>query len=158
MKKKEENKTQILPLILIIAIGLVVGSGIYTFYNAKGYSYLSDNPKACANCHVMHDVYSSWSKSGHHHVATCNACHLPSEFVSKWLTKAQNGFYHGYAFSLKELPLVLSATEQSKEIILQNCMNCHSNFVHNAINATAMKSSEPLNCVSCHKQVGHTHN
>ena len=34
-------------------IGLALGVGAYTFVYAKGYSYLSNDPQACANCHVM---------------------------------------------------------------------------------------------------------
>jgi nitrate/TMAO reductase-like tetraheme cytochrome c subunit len=36
-----------------VAVGLVVGVGAYTFIYAKGGSYLTDNPAACANCHIM---------------------------------------------------------------------------------------------------------
>ena len=43
-----------------ILAGLVMGIGGYTFIYAKGASYLTDDPAACANCHVMSDYYTQW--------------------------------------------------------------------------------------------------
>ena len=40
-----------LPLAIIVVgvlIGVVVGVGSYTFIYAKGYSYLTNDPRACA--------------------------------------------------------------------------------------------------------------
>ena len=34
-------------------VGLAAGVGAYTFGYARAASYLTDDPKACANCHVM---------------------------------------------------------------------------------------------------------
>ena len=45
-------------IILGVALGLAIGVGAYTFVYAQGYSYLTDNPAACANCHVMNDQYN----------------------------------------------------------------------------------------------------
>jgi cytochrome c nitrite reductase small subunit len=45
------------------AIGLAVGVGGYTFVYARGGSYLTDDPAACANCHVMREQYDGWIKS-----------------------------------------------------------------------------------------------
>jgi nitrate/TMAO reductase-like tetraheme cytochrome c subunit len=45
------------PLKLIIAasalFGAAAGLGAFTFVYAKGNSYLTNDPAACANCHVM---------------------------------------------------------------------------------------------------------
>jgi len=57
---------------LAVLLGSVIGIGTYTFIYAKGYSYLTNNPAACANCHVMQAQYEAWWKSSHHSVATCN--------------------------------------------------------------------------------------
>ena len=43
-----------------------LGVSAYTFTYAEGFSYLSDDPKACINCHIMNDQYHSWSSSSHH--------------------------------------------------------------------------------------------
>jgi hypothetical protein len=66
-------------LILVAAIlaGLTIGIGGYTFVYAKGYSYLTNDPAACANCHIMQDHYRAWTRASHHAVAVCNDCHTP---------------------------------------------------------------------------------
>ncbi len=35
--------------------------GVFTFTYAEGFSCLSDDPRACANCHVMREVFSGAS-------------------------------------------------------------------------------------------------
>ncbi|HND85948.1 MAG TPA: NapC/NirT family cytochrome c, partial [Pseudobdellovibrionaceae bacterium] len=60
---------------------MLVGLGIYVFIYAKGYSYMSDDPQACINCHIMRENLDTWSKSTHHHVAKCNDCHLPHNII-----------------------------------------------------------------------------
>ena len=55
-----------------IALGAAIGIGGYTFIYAKGYSYLTNDPGACANCHIMREQYDGWVKSSHRAVAVCN--------------------------------------------------------------------------------------
>jgi len=61
---------EVVHIVLGVLIGSLVGLGLYTFVYAKGYSNLSNDPKGCANCHVMEDNYSAWLTSSHHTVAT----------------------------------------------------------------------------------------
>jgi len=42
-------------VLLGIALGLLMGVGGYTFIYARGASYMTDDPAACANCHVMNE-------------------------------------------------------------------------------------------------------
>ena len=70
-------------------LGAALGLGAYTFAYARGWSYLTDNPRACANCHIMNEQYDGWIKSSHRAVAVCNDCHVPHSFVAKYATKAQ---------------------------------------------------------------------
>ena len=44
-------------IAVAVLLGVVIGMGIYTFFYAKGYSYLTNNPETCANCHVMQAQY-----------------------------------------------------------------------------------------------------
>lgn len=119
----------------------------------------------------MNQVYESWSRGGHQNVATCNDCHVPHDFIGKWMMKAESGLHHGYAFTFKDNPVAFSATQKSKDIVQKNCIECHKEYATNTIDARALskesffnkeiiehKSQEPLNCVSCHRQVGHAHN
>jgi len=70
-------------VVLGISIGLAVGVGGYTFLYAGGGSYLTNNPAACANCHVMREHYDGWVASSHRSVATCNDCHTPMKMGPK---------------------------------------------------------------------------
>jgi hypothetical protein len=51
-------------LILLFAclLGIPVGVGAFTFVYAKGFSYLSTDPKACVNCHIMNSQYDAWNE------------------------------------------------------------------------------------------------
>jgi cytochrome c nitrite reductase small subunit len=84
-----------------IMLGILAGIGAFTFGYGKGWSYLSSNPKACANCHVMQGHYDSWQNSSHRHVAVCGDCHLPHHLLGKLVTEADNGFFHSLAFTLE---------------------------------------------------------
>lgn len=152
-------------VLLFFVVFILVG-GVYTFYNAKGFSYFSNDSKACNNCHVMNEVYADYMSGPHSKEvdgkprATCAECHLPHSFIPKWIAKAQSGLGHAYAFTFKldSLPTNLSATPKSKEIVQQNCIDCHSRIAENVVNATTIpehSGKEALSCVSCHKDVGH---
>ena len=66
-------------ILLGVIIGIAVGIGAYTFAYARGWSYLTDDPAACANCHVMREQFDGWLKSSHRAVATCKkATHPPN--------------------------------------------------------------------------------
>ena len=48
----------------------VVGLGLFTFQYADGLSYLSTDPAACANCHIMRETFDDWNRGEHAHAAT----------------------------------------------------------------------------------------
>jgi cytochrome c nitrite reductase small subunit len=58
-------------VLLSVMTGVLIGVGSYTFLYAHGLSYLSSDPKACVNCHIMQPQFDSWQKASHHAVATC---------------------------------------------------------------------------------------
>jgi nitrate/TMAO reductase-like tetraheme cytochrome c subunit len=45
-------------MVLIALLGGIAGIGTYTFIFTQGTSYLSDDPRTCANCHIMRPVYA----------------------------------------------------------------------------------------------------
>jgi cytochrome c nitrite reductase small subunit len=139
--------------VLGIAIGLTVGLGGYTFFYAKGASYLTNNPGACANCHVMREHYDAWIKSSHHTVAACNDCHTPPGLVAKYATKASNGFWHSFAFTSGRFPDPLRIKPHNREITEQACRKCHGEIVE-AIEAPH-QDGQQTSCVRCHTSVGH---
>jgi cytochrome c nitrite reductase small subunit len=154
--------------IAVITIGIALGLGAYTFVYARGYSYLSNNASACANCHIMREHYDAWNKSSHKAVATCNSCHTPHNIVGKYATKARNGFWHSFYFTAGGYPDPLRITGRDREITEQACRHCHEDIVA-AIDpdprargtsaahvATASAhAAEPTDCIRCHEYVGH---
>ena len=88
-------------LVLAILVGALVGVGSATFDYASGLSYLSNDPEACVNCHIMNDQFDSWRKGPHHAAATCNDCHVPPHFPEKYLAKARNGWHHSVGFTFQ---------------------------------------------------------
>jgi len=108
----------------------------------------------------MNEVYADFNKSLHKNIQ-CIDCHLPSGFAKKWLAKAQTGLGHAYHFTFDtKLPTHFSANESTKKWAQENCIRCHSDYARNAINPTTNKTHskqglEALDCVSCHKNVGH---
>jgi len=140
-------------LFLGALIGIVVGVGAYTFVYAKGSSYLTDNPAACANCHIMNDQYDGWVKSSHRAVATCNDCHTPDGFFGKYMTKVSNGFWHSYAFTTGDFHEPIEIKQHNREITQQACRKCHQDIV-DALEGPH-RQNEPLSCLPCHGSVGH---
>jgi cytochrome c nitrite reductase small subunit len=70
-------------ILIAVLVGAAGGLGSYTLVYARGYSYLQNDPAACANCHVMQEQFDGWIKSSHRAVAVCNDCHTPHTFVGK---------------------------------------------------------------------------
>lgn len=135
-----------------IALGAAIGVGGYTFLYAKGASYLTNDPAACANCHVMRDHFAGWIKSSHRAVAVCNDCHTPANLIGKYATKAANGFWHSFAFTSGRFPEPLRITARNREITEAACRKCHADLTQ-AIEPHGQ--SGRISCVRCHATVGH---
>lgn len=86
--------------VLAVLLGILLGVSAHTLVYAEGFSYLSDDPKACVNCHVMREQYDGWQKASHHAHASCNDCHTPHDFIRKYLTKVDHGWRHSKGFTL----------------------------------------------------------
>lgn len=140
-------------IVLGLALGAILGVGGYTFIYARGYSYMTNNPGACANCHVMQEYYDGWLKSSHRSVAVCNDCHTPPGFVAKYMTKASNGFWHSFYFTTGNYPEPLRITRRNHEVTEQACRKCHQEIVE-AIDTRHQPTGE-TSCVRCHNTVGH---
>ncbi len=150
-------KVKDLHLIVLFAIlGASLGLGVYTFIYAKGLSYLSDDPEACRNCHVMNTVFEDWMKGGHQHVAACNDCHVPHGFFGRWFEKGLNGFSHSFAFTFTNVPVAIRAVGRSRGVVQDNCVRCHGEMATHAIGG-ANGAAETLQCISCHREAGHRH-
>lgn len=142
-------------LVLAVALGLSLGIGLYAFVYAKGFSYMSDDPGACANCHAMNDHYSGWIKSSHHTAAVCNDCHTPANLPGKLLTKALNGFWHSFYFTTGNYPDEILITGRNRGVSEGACLKCHADMAE-AINAGVHHATDAP-CLNCHRAVGHPH-
>ncbi|MDK2972887.1 MAG: cytochrome c nitrite reductase small subunit [Candidatus Sumerlaeota bacterium] len=164
MKSWAMKRWAVLAAFLGGCIGVAGGLGLYTFHYAEGASYLSNDPAACMNCHVMREQFEGWTKSSHHAVATCNDCHTPHDFVGKWLTKGLNGYHHSLAFTTGDFHEPIQITERNARITENACRHCHGDIVE-AIDQPWHVSADDgdgdewksLNCVRCHESVGHLH-
>ncbi|HWQ91022.1 MAG TPA: cytochrome c nitrite reductase small subunit [Clostridia bacterium] len=134
-------------------LGVAFGVGAYTFIYAKGASYLTNDPAACANCHIMQEHYDAWQKSSHHSFATCNDCHTPANFAGKYATKANNGFWHSFAFTTGRYPDPLRIKGYNRTIAENSCRKCHQDIVETIEGHS--HSGEQLSCIRCHGAVGH---
>ncbi len=149
-------------LPFFIAGGLLVGLGAYSMYMSRAHSYLSDDPSACVNCHIMAPYYQSWNHSSHARWTNCNDCHVPHEnVVSKYAFKAKDGLYHAAVFTIKGEPQVIRSREESNNVIMENCIRCHTqlntDFVKTGmITYTEARDGMGKACWDCHTQVPHT--
>ncbi len=140
-------------VVLAVMLGALLGLGAFTFDYGDGTSYLYDDPKECINCHVMQPSYDAWVASSHHRVATCNDCHVPHTFVGKWMTKADNGFFHSLAFTTNDFPDAIRIKPRNRRVTQHACLHCHAEFVNHML--PVEPGGDMLLCVHCHTQVGH---
>lgn len=153
-----------LPLAVMLLLGVMIGLGGFTFVYARGYSYMSNDPEVCGNCHVMDEHLAAWNKSSHKGVATCNDCHTPHDLVGKYTVKARNGFWHSFYFTTGDYPYPLRITEGNHEVTEEACRYCHEQITE-AIDRRSSATSTPdvhppgdraaFTCTRCHRYVGH---
>ena len=141
-------------LLLAVLLGALLGVGSFTVDYAEGLSYFSTDPRACKNCHIMNEEYNSWTKGPHHGAATCVDCHLPHEFVAKYIAKADHGFRHSKGFTLQDFHEPIQIKPNDLVITQDNCLRCHGDFVHDIV-AGSSTGEDAVRCVHCHKGVGH---
>lgn len=141
---------------MAMLLGVAVGLGAYTFIYAKGYSYLTNDPAACTNCHVMRAQYDAWLKSSHHSVATCNDCHTPHNIVGKYAVKANNGFWHSFYFTSGHYPDTIEITKFDHRIAENACRRCHESITSAIDGNVVHGKAEGLQCTRCHNSVGHS--
>jgi cytochrome c nitrite reductase small subunit len=172
------TRGQQLAVTAAVLAGMAAGLGFFTFGYARGYSYLTNDPGQCANCHIMAEHFSAWIKASHRSVATCNDCHTPHNLVAKYMVKARNGFWHSFYFTTGRYPDPLRITERNRKVTENACRYCHSEITEaidhvvgsvagtalaagrtqlsqTSVPARSTAAAEPISCVRCHRYVGH---
>ena len=145
---------------VIILCGIFAGLGFFTFYVSNATSYLSDDPEACINCHVMIPQYTTWQKGSHSRNATCNDCHIPHDnLFNKTLFKMSDGMRHSTYFTLRLEPQVIRVKQAGINVIQENCKRCHEHLVE-SVNAMVVRGDNVemgtgLLCWDCHRETPH---
>ena len=132
-----------------------MGLGVYTFQYGEGLSYLSNDPKACINCHVMRRHYNAWAQGSHSGAAGCNDCHVPHAFPAKWLAKMENGLNHSIKFTLQNYRRPIQIRTVNLDKAVANCIRCHGEQI-NRMPEHPVKVDDGVRCTECHVSVGHS--
>ena len=146
---------------VIILLGIFVGLGIYSVYVSKVWSYLSENPQACVNCHIMAPQYATWNHSSHRETATCNDCHVPHDnFARKYYFKGKDGLNHATLFTLRAERQVIFIGDEGKKVVKENCIRCHTNLFDQSKLISQTKGNFLVHntdreCWECHRDVPH---
>jgi cytochrome c nitrite reductase small subunit len=154
LRRSPRRRITLAAFVLCAVLGVFAGTSGFTFYTAKGWSYLSNDPTSCVNCHIMREQYESWQHSSHHAFATCNDCHVPKDLVGKYLTKMENGYRHSWGFTFQDFHEPIRLHPRTPPIIQDNCLRCHSRFVSDIVGHSRIEN-DPVECTRCHTEVGH---
>jgi cytochrome c nitrite reductase small subunit len=146
--------------VVIITLGVFTGLGLFILYISNAFSYLSDEPSTCMNCHVMTPQYATWERSSHREVAVCNDCHVPQNNVfSKYSFKAQDGMRHATIFTMRWEPQVIRIKDAGRAAVQDNCIRCHIDLIGNltvgGINQESHTARLDKRCVDCHQETPH---
>jgi len=132
----------------------------------------------CTSCHEMRDnVYKEYSTTIHAQnrtgvQATCSDCHVPKDWVHKFIRKIQasNELFHHFLgsvdtpekFDKKRLQLASNVWSSMKATDSRECRNCHTIESMNPefqrprarkLHMEAMKNGNT--CIDCHKGIAH---
>ena len=149
-----------IPASLAALLGAVAGLGIFLAVKSNAVSYLSNDPAACVNCHIMGSYYASHARGAHGRDATCNDCHVPhTNSVAKYAFKARDGLYHASVFTLRAEPQAMIISAGGATVVQSNCVRCHSRVTETVlpVNTTCAraKAGEGRLCWECHREVPH---
>ncbi|WP_028584331.1 cytochrome c nitrite reductase small subunit [Desulfogranum mediterraneum] len=142
-------------VIALITLGYLVNL-------SKALSYLSSDPKACINCHVMQTQYATWQHSSHAQRASCVECHLPRDtMANKYAAKARDGWNHTLVFTMNSYQQNIGISADGAKRVQANCIACHAELT-----AVIRSSSDSYHdfkgipnrdrtCWECHREVPH---
>lgn len=154
------NKKSRWRTVAVFFIAVITGLGMFMTKEAELVSYMSDDPLACVNCHVMTPVYNSWMHSSHREWASCNDCHVPhNNIFNMYYFKAKDGLFHASVFTARAEPEVMFMRKESQEVVQNNCIRCHVQQVtqvkYDGYIKDHAKNRTERQCWSCHQEVPH---
>lgn len=143
---------------VIIILGALTGLAFFLLKISNATSYLSDDPRACINCHIMTPQFATWSHSAHRSITDCNACHVPHDsFIRKYYFKASDGLRHSAIFTLRKEPQAIYIREAGKKVVQENCLRCHASLFSDGPGRPyeAMADRRDRQCLDCHRNTPH---
>jgi len=149
--------------VSIFSVVVAVGMFAYVVKASNMFSYLSEDPKVCINCHTMNSQYATWQHSSHREKATCVDCHLPKESLpDKIFAKSRDGYNHSVAMTFRTYETSnIRASESAKKRIQANCIRCHREIVSQiTFNSKLYRNKAggmqvDRECWECHRDVPH---
>lgn len=144
---------------VIIILGTLCGTGLYSFYVSRAWSYVSDDPATCINCHVMTTEYVTWQHSSHRERATCNDCHVPHDNIFRtYYFKATDGLRHSAIFTARTYEQSIRMLAPGNMVVQENCIRCHGDLTEmvkaNVTYEETLKGNGKR-CWDCHREVPH---
>lgn len=144
---------------VVILLGTMAGSGAYTFYVSRAWTYISDKPETCINCHIMAPQYTTWRHSSHRERTVCNDCHVPQNNIFKsYYFKAMDGMRHSAIFTTRGYDQSIRMLEPGNRVVQENCIRCHEHLnerVKTGVTYDDAKSGMGKRCWDCHRDVPH---
>ena len=148
------------------------GAGIVFLLAAKAVMNITSTDNYCISCHIHPSADQSWKLSTHFNnksgtIVHCVECHLPPAGHGYLFAKAKHGLKDAYGYFLKDSSKInwerKKLLESAKTFVYENsCLNCHENLFPVNLSVDGgnahlfyTTSSDPLNCINCHLNVGH---
>ncbi len=140
--------------------GALCGMILFLIHISNFFSYLSNDPKTCINCHIMVPQYVTWFHSSHREVATCNDCHVPQDNIIKtYGFKAMDGMKHSAIFTIRGEDQAIIIGRMGRGAVQANCQRCHRNLFEQASYLPQTLKNFHLRterlCWECHREVPH---
>jgi cytochrome c nitrite reductase small subunit len=105
----------------------------------------------------MREQLDGWLASSHRAVAVCNDCHAPHDLLGKYATKAVNGFWHSVAFTTGRFHEPIAIGSRNRRVTEAACRFCHAQIVQMIDPQSPRGHAPALDCIACHRSVGHLH-
>lgn len=172
-EKRKRGRSTVVVLLIGAVIGVVLWGGFNTGMD------LTNNETFCISCHEMEEnVYEEYTDTVHYTNrtgvrATCPDCHVPKDWVHKFVRKLQasNELYHHFLgtidtpekFDAKRIQLAGNVWRAMKSTDSRECRNCHE-FMSMDYDKQEPRSAERheqaeeegLTCIDCHKGIAHS--
>lgn len=147
----------------VVAFAIAVVLFVYLVNASKALSYLSTDPQACVNCHVMNTQYVTWQHSSHAQRSNCVECHLPQEgLFAKYFEKGRDGWNHSVAFTFNTFENSIQISDHGADRVQANCIACHENLVETMmanenryVDGDGGIKPTDRKCWECHREVAH---